>query len=327
MSKFENPKPRRDSAFRKNALLIARCGISVGLMYLALRHVDWMSVLPLLRSIRLGWIATATLILIVQFTITSFRWKLLLEASGISISFRKTIYFIFIAAFFNQTLPGTFGGDAARIMLLRGAGNQWRPSVNSVVIDRAIGGAALASLVLACCLGTASYLRNSNERLALSGTSLICLMAFLAILFVGKLPTPWRFTRELLDNLKPISRIVFQSFSAPARVVSVIALSIAIHVLSTCSIWCLANALSVDLSIAQGMFLIPPVLLISTVPISIAGWGLRENAMVSLLGYAGVSSATSLLVSILFGLLLVILGGVGGVIWMIAPTKQIADAG
>lgn len=51
------------------------------------------------------------------------------------------------------------------------------------------------------------------------------------------------------------------------------------------------------------------------IPISIAGWGVREGAMVVGLGLVGVSSSTALSVSLLFGGVLVVVGLLGGLIW------------
>jgi hypothetical protein len=52
------------------------------------------------------------------------------------------------------------------------------------------------------------------------------------------------------------------------------------------------------------------------IPISIAGWGVRESAMVAILAYGGVGESAGLLISILFGLCLFVLGMVGGLAWI-----------
>jgi glycosyltransferase 2 family protein len=324
MAAPENPTAEQGSGKRVRdiVLIISRCAVSAALMYVVLRHISWPSISKALQDIKTGWVAAASLLILMQFIVASVRWKLVLEACNIVVALPSVMRLIFVSAFFNQTLPGTFGGDAARILLLGRANNPWRSSIYSVVIDRATGGTALAGLVLACYPGTATYLHGSNERLALIGISLCCLAGFLVILTIGGLPTPWHYTRRLLGKLRPMSSITFRLFSDPIRGPSVLMLSIAIHLLSTCSVWCLAKALSIDMSPAEAIFLVPPVLLVSTIPISIAGWGLRENAMVSLLGYIGVNPSSGLLVSILFGLLLVAFGGVGGVLWMSTPTHK-----
>ena len=55
------------------------------------------------------------------------------------------------------------------------------------------------------------------------------------------------------------------------------------------------------INFADALFLVLPVMLIATIPISIAGWGLRESAMVLAFSFAGLAESDGLIVSILFG--------------------------
>src|SRR5207245_1602017 len=70
----------------------------------------------------------------------------------------------------------------------------------------------------------------------------------------------------------------------------------------------------------------PPVVLLTAVPISISGWGVREGAMVACLGLAGVPSEEALSVSLLLGAVSVIVGLAGGVIWLVSPERGLYSA-
>jgi len=59
------------------------------------------------------------------------------------------------------------------------------------------------------------------------------------------------------------------------------------------------------------------VLLLSLLPISIAGWGVREGAMIACLGLVGVDAASAFAVSALFGLTSVVVGLPGGLVWLL----------
>jgi hypothetical protein len=65
-------------------------------------------------------------------------------------------------------------------------------------------------------------------------------------------------------------------------------------------------------------------MLISMVPISIAGWGVREGAMVSAFGLVGLRAADALAMSIVFGLIVSLVGVPGGVIWALTRPKRAA---
>ena len=58
-------------------------------------------------------------------------------------------------------------------------------------------------------------------------------------------------------------------------------------------------------------------MLISTLPISLAGWGVREGAMVAALTFVGVETSEALALSILFGLTLLVVSLLGAIFWLI----------
>ena len=77
-----------------------------------------------------------------------------------------------------------------------------------------------------------------------------------------------------------------------------------------------------NLSFLDCLVLIPPVVLVSTIPISIAGWGVREAAMITLLALVGVAEADAFVLSVLFGLLTFGLSLPGGIVWIIGVYKE-----
>jgi hypothetical protein len=63
--------------------------------------------------------------------------------------------------------------------------------------------------------------------------------------------------------------------------------------------WLIAESLGLGLDPAELTVVVPPVLLAALLPISIAGFGVREGAFVVLLAEFGVSSADATLLSLL----------------------------
>ena len=84
----------------------------------------------------------------------------------------------------------------------------------------------------------------------------------------------------------------------------------------------LGTGIGLELSIIDYMILIPPTILAMTLPISIAGWGVREGTMVYLFGYVGVAPEAALTLSVLFGLVSMLPGFVGGVFWLADGGKK-----
>ena len=59
-------------------------------------------------------------------------------------------------------------------------------------------------------------------------------------------------------------------------------------------------------------------MLVTTIPISIAGWGVRETAMVTAMGLIGIPSDAALILSILFGLSTIIFTLPASLVWILS---------
>jgi uncharacterized membrane protein YbhN (UPF0104 family) len=72
--------------------------------------------------------------------------------------------------------------------------------------------------------------------------------------------------------------------------------------------------------------LVPPVMLITMLPISIAGWGVREATMGLAFGYAGLMTSEGVNISLLYGAVSFIVGLVGGLVWILSAEKAAQGA-
>ena len=105
--------------------------------------------------------------------------------------------------------------------------------------------------------------------------------------------------------------------------------SLVIHLLTIIAAWTMAGLLGVAVKLTDCLIIIPPVVLIMMLPISIAGWGLREGAMVVGFGLVGVAPSDALAISVCCGLASVITGLPGGLLWLWnrqAPAPEAASA-
>jgi uncharacterized membrane protein YbhN (UPF0104 family) len=76
----------------------------------------------------------------------------------------------------------------------------------------------------------------------------------------------------------------------------------------------------------QVLQLVPPVMLITMLPISIAGWGVREASMGLVFGAAGLPTSEGVNVSLLFGAVYFIVGAFGGLVWIFSAEKAAQGA-
>jgi uncharacterized membrane protein YbhN (UPF0104 family) len=138
----------------------------------------------------------------------------------------------------------------------------------------------------------------------------------LVFVLIGQRFGQWFDRWMLTRHLAAASRITAALCSSYRNAAIVFACSVAIHLITAAAAWCCAKAVASPVSFAQILFLMPPVLLVATLPISIAGWGVRESSFMFAFAYAGLAQNDGLVISILFGAASFIVGIAGGVVWL-----------
>src|SRR5262249_27826027 len=137
------------------------------LLYFAIRriHIDMIS--ERLKDLDTAWLVVAVAIGLLQTATGALRWRRIAGLCGGTLTPGPALRFNMIAASFNQVLPSTIGGDAARIILAARAGDGWRKATYSVLLDRFIGLLALALMVTAGLYWSFGLISNPIGRLVL----------------------------------------------------------------------------------------------------------------------------------------------------------------
>jgi hypothetical protein len=99
-----------------------------------------------------------------------------------------------------------------------------------------------------------------------------------------------------------------------------------VHVLTVVIAWCVVQSIAAPVMFGQVFQLVPPVTLITMLPISIAGWGVREASMGLAFGYAGLMPNEGVNVSLLIGAVSFLVGIFGGLVWIFSPEKAAQGA-
>jgi hypothetical protein len=122
----------------------------------------------------------------------------------------------------------------------------------------------------------------------------------------------WRFTRLLGALAADFRRLL----EAPAATAGLVSQSLVVHLLTVAAVYGLARALDIAVPFADCLVITPPVILATMLPVSVAGWGVRESAMVVGFGLVGIAAADALALSVCFGLAQIMVGLPGGVLWL-----------
>jgi uncharacterized membrane protein YbhN (UPF0104 family) len=111
-------------------------------------------------------------------------------------------------------------------------------------------------------------------------------------------------------------------FASKIWAVKIISWSACNHLCRVAMVLSLALALGISVSPSDAFTLVPVALLISMVPISLAGWGVREVIFIQAFSLASVAPSHALALSLLYGLVGLITGLLGGAVWLTERSLQ-----
>jgi uncharacterized membrane protein YbhN (UPF0104 family) len=297
--------------------------VSVALLYLSLRKVNLSNLASRVDITSLGWIGLAILVTFVQIFVGTLRWCEVSTECGAPLTTKTAMRYNLIGTFFNQTLPSSIGGDAVRLWLVARGGAGWRAATYSIFVDRAIGLIALAMIIVASLPWSYNLIGDSNGRSALLFVDFAALAGGLGFLVFGMVRWPWLERLWGMHHLHACSVIANRTIFSRKQGPKIAVLSVLVHVLAVVVAWCVAQSIAAPVVFSQIFQLIPPVMLITMLPISIAGWGVREATLGLAFGYAGLMTSEGVNVSLLFGAVSFLVGAFGGLVWVFSPEKAV----
>jgi glycosyltransferase 2 family protein len=301
--------------------IVFKTAISLGLFVVVFWRFDFAALWEKSRQLSGALISAVVLLFAVQTVFAAWRWWVILRHHRLGIRFSTTVRICLIGAFFNQLLPSSFGGDVARAWYVYRNGYSKRISIITVLSDRIYGMAMLAGLAIIFFPILVNYSVTSDALIVIGAVIAAASSALMAAFWLDRLPAwtlRWRFMRHL-GSLSEATRAVAGDRRAIAPLLG---LSFIIHALTILAIVLLLGAIAPRLNLLLCAALVPGIMLMAMVPISIAGWGVRESIMIYGLGLADVPPEVALIASILVGLSLTAVGLLGGVAWLIQVNRD-----
>ena len=306
---------------RRILLSTTKILISGVLLYFALRKVNLSELVSRINVGSLGWIGIAIAATFLQIFVGVLRWREISAECGAPLAINQAMRFNLIGTFFNQTLPSSIGGDAVRLWLVARGGAGWRAATYSIFVDRAIGLIALAIIIVASLPWSYRLITDPNGRSALLLVDFAALAGGVGFLALGRLPWPWLKRWWGTHHLHACSVIANRVIFSRKRGPKIAVLSLLVHVLAVVIAWCVVQSIAAPVVFSQIFQLVPPVMLITMLPISIAGWGVREATMGLAFGYAGLMTNEGINISLLFGAVSFMVGAFGGLVWIFSAEK------
>jgi uncharacterized membrane protein YbhN (UPF0104 family) len=271
--------------------------VSAALLAAVATQIDFHALRDGLTGASWGWFVAAVAVVFVTFVVGALRWHVFLDAAGVGAGRREAVRAYLIGAFTTNFLPTQIGGDVTRAWVASGQGTRIR-SLTTVVVDRAT---ALACLIVVGWIAVASNLRAVPGQLV---AALAAASAAYALACAGAvLLLRWRRLRRLLPGrLAPAAREARDALAACLAgpvLWRTFAVGLAFQALVYLAVWLVVRSIALAVPFAVVGSVLAPVMILSTAPVSIGGFGVREGSYVLLLGYAGVSATEATLFSLL----------------------------
>ncbi|MBI3710418.1 MAG: flippase-like domain-containing protein [Proteobacteria bacterium] len=294
----------------------AKAAVSVLLLAVLLQRIDIAPMAARLAKLDVVVAALAVAIVAVQLCIAAQRWRLVARMVDVALRSDTALRIMFIGQFFNQTLPSAIGGDAIRIWLVTRENIALGKAVSAVLCDWVFALFVLIGLIggsLPLLYGRVGDVAARSGMTMLVAAAAVAMAIFLILgEALASFFARWRFTRPLGTLAADFRRLL----EAPAATAGLVGQSLVVHVLTVAAVYELARALDVAVPFADCLVITPPVILATMLPISVAGWGVRESAMVVGFGLVGIAAVDALALSVCFGLAQIMVGLPGGVLWL-----------
>lgn len=261
------------------------------ILWLLWLWLDGPVITQLLLNAQMPWLLLGALLLIVQTVLSAFRWQLTAKQLGQFIATPRAISEYFLSMLCNLTLPGGVVGDAGRVWRGRGDVGLKRAAA-AVLLDRVAGQIAMVTALLVGL--TLAWVNAATGRSEQAGQGIWLVLAFAAVVTV----LLWRGPRWLREVGKVMHLAWLTRRAWPGQLtLSLLIVSCNLGAFAAC-----AAAVGAHLSWEQALVVLPLTLAVMILPVSVAGWGVREATAAALWPMASISSELAVAASIAYGL-------------------------
>jgi glycosyltransferase 2 family protein len=314
----------------KTQLLIRIVG-SISLILWILHMIEWDKMLEVVRKGSMPYFIAAFLAIQVTVASSVWKWKLLVDSSLTKIerenaSLNKLGRFYYIGLFFNNFLPGSVGGDVVRIYYL-GRITGIPSAAASVAFERLTSGFALIGIAVVSIFSVKTSKSVVLSVLLITG---VCVILFIA---AGKWmrKAKMKESEQTKENPTRMRKMLILVKGSLEKMISTAetyrrnglkwwlligVLSILFQVGLAWINQLLFLSLGIDLPWLELLMIITLISVITMLPVSVNGLGVREGCYIFFFNELGVPSEIAVSVSLLFFFLVTLSSLAGGLFWM-----------
>ena len=132
--------PKERPTLKKRLMTVAKIGFSVGALVLVFSKIDREQFLHTMRQVHLSWVLVALLLLNLGQMTSGLRQRYYFQRIGVDMGARLSISLYYVGMLFNMVLPGGVGGDGYKAWYAKKHYNlPWADGIRVMVSNRAAG--------------------------------------------------------------------------------------------------------------------------------------------------------------------------------------------
>ena len=306
----------------KNVLIaLLKTAVTALLFYFLFRKVNFSEFAATLKDARYDILIFSFCILWAGHYMCVFRWRMLMRPL-MPVPSMTTLFGIYcIGLFFNLTFPTVVGGDVVKMYYAGKPSRRFAQSFAATFLDRDTGMLAMMIIAVTATMIHPVTLAGVPVPFIIWSAFLVFIVANVVIfaprlhrVFVGLLH------RLGLNGLAARLDAISGVFQTIARHRGVLAWALVISLFNQLFVigvtWLTAIALRIRVPFLYFLVFVPVVTLISMIPISLNGMGLREYAYVALFSAIGVDRTSSVALGLVSSAILLLSAIPGGVIYI-----------
>jgi len=304
----------RQSARRPLIRMVAAALLLGALLY----YADPSQVVAALLQLPLWFVGAALCLYVVCQILSAWKWQIILRAQGFDASLLRLFNIYMAGMFCNNFLPGSVGGDVVKAGWLFLDSRRGDISVASVLLERYLGLAALGIIGL---LTIPFVLARTPPLVALlAAGGALFLLAIAVVLWsprifaVASALLQACLPQKLLAPIMRVAEVLHRYRTHRSALFLCLCLSVATQLVIAAYYWLATDVLGAGVDAVFFFAFLPTLTLISIVPISIGGVGVREAAMVAFFSSVGADASIVLAAAIAVHALNTALSLYGGVV-------------
>lgn len=288
--------PPKSSRLRSRAVRYLQLAIAVAAFAYVISLVDIQDARQVLAKANLNLLPVSMALSLAGLFFAGMRWLALLDPLDIPFGRMAAFRAYLAGAFYGLAMPGVIGGDLARMLICqRETGRGVGLIAASVFLERCLGISVLLCILAIGLSATAAPVVPNHVQIAIVGIAAIALTAtFVAPWLSSRLegwltpPSPQgdESKRGKLERLLRTAARFRGKDLARALVFGT-----AFQLADLLCTYVIAVALGIELGISGLLIALPLAYLVTALPISPAGLGVREAAFAFTLSHFGVSSS------------------------------------